>query len=437
LIGFHELGDVGRLVVALLAFVSFAVLFLPALRPHALTPTRVMIVCALLTIVAVVTPVRASRDVWSYTSYGRMLSVHGASPFTHVPADFRHDPFLHLVGIGWRHTGSVYGPSWAALSAVTTALAGSSELANRLFFQGIEAVALAVALGIIWRQKRDPVAVAFLGLNPAVIAVVNGGHNDLLVGLTLLAGAVLIADRRPRSAVAVLAFGALIKLVLILPIGALLVYAWYRRGARSALQVFASCGVLVLGAYALAGGTTALGPLLHASGQHSRSSIWQLPMRLFLHPVSIEGHDAATTIGTVALLVIMALSVLVIVGIASTSMRSMRFDAQAAVITGATALVFLLGASYVLPWYVAWGLPLLALVWNSRVAVVAAAQSALIALAYVMPAVSNRGVFEVFAVAIVPTLTLCALVYISVSARRGLLARPIRRPAMLRELAVR
>ena len=40
---------------------------------------------------------QSSNDVWSYTMYGRMVSVHAASPYQHVPADFPTDPFEHLV----------------------------------------------------------------------------------------------------------------------------------------------------------------------------------------------------------------------------------------------------------------------------------------------------------------------------------------------------
>jgi hypothetical protein len=425
LVGYHALGPAGRIAIALVAFGSFGAVFLPATRPYALTPRRVMLTCGVLIAVAVLTPVRGSHDLWSYANYGRILSADHASPFTHVPADFPHDPLLHLVAHGWRHTGSVYGPGFVALAAAGSSLTGSSVLANRLLFQGLEAAALALALGVVWRRTRDPAAVALLGLNPAVLAAVNGGHNDILVGLALLGGTVLIADRRPNGGGVALALGALVKLVLLLPIAALLIWAWHQRGARAALRAGATCGAVIVGAYLLAGGTAAFGPLLHASGQRSRSSIWQLPTRLLLHPMSIQGPGVASVIGSIALLTIAVVATEVVTGAVRTRFSTvLPRDARAAVIAGATTLVFLFGASYVLPWYSAWSLPLLALGWRTRVAAVAAAQSVLVALAYLVP-IGAAGLFDVYAKAVVPVCSLCLLVYIVASARRGRLADPI------------
>ena len=56
-------------------------------------------------------------------------------------------------------------------------------------------------------------AVAFLAVNPVtVIAVVNGGHNDALIGLALIGGVLLVAAKRPAWAGAVMALGVLVKI---------------------------------------------------------------------------------------------------------------------------------------------------------------------------------------------------------------------------------
>ena len=52
--------------------------------------------------VAVITPPRTSNDLWSYVMYGRTVSVHSASPYDHVPADFPSDPFTERVSRIWR-----------------------------------------------------------------------------------------------------------------------------------------------------------------------------------------------------------------------------------------------------------------------------------------------------------------------------------------------
>src|SRR5439155_22873304 len=74
-------------------------------------------------------------------------------------------------------------------------------------------------------------------------------------------------------------------------------------------------------------------------------------------------------------------------------------SASAAWLACAVLLAFLLLGQYVLPWYVAWELPALALVWRSRLAMLAAAQAALLGLAYV-PVRGTGGVWRSYYAAI-------------------------------------
>ncbi len=73
--------------------------------------------------ISVAAPPRNSHDLWSYVMYGRMVSAHHLSPYSHVPIDFLHDPLLGRVATGWRHTSSVYGPLFTGVSAALTRVA--------------------------------------------------------------------------------------------------------------------------------------------------------------------------------------------------------------------------------------------------------------------------------------------------------------------------
>ena len=363
LAGYAVLGASGRFATGAVAFGAFGVLFLPAIRVSTLTPRRVVIAAGVLVAVAVVVTPRGSGDVWSYVMYGRMLVVHGASPFTHGPAAFPRDPFTHLVARSWRHTPSVYGPGFVALAGAGTGVAGHSMLLNRLYFQAVEAAALAGALALVWRRTRDPVALAVLGLNPTVLAVVNGGHNDLVVGLALLAGVLLVLDRRWAWGGVLLAVAASIKLVVVLPIAAVVLWVWRRQGRRGALHVAAACGAVLVLAYTVAGGLPALHPLLHARRQHDQMSIWQLPRELLRS--SLLGPVISTAaLGSIAVLA----GFVVLTALRRRPSSASGFDLEPVVLVGATALVFFLAASFVLPWYSAWALPALAFAWRSRMA---------------------------------------------------------------------
>ena len=424
IVGYDALGPGARVGAAVLAFSSFGALFSSPIRECSLTKRRVLIVGAMLVAIALITPPRGSHDIWSYAAYGRLVSTHHASPFTHAPADYPHDPMLHLVARGWRHTGSVYGPGFVALSAAGTAVTGSSELATRLFFQVLEAVALGGALLIIWRRSRDPVALAFIALNPALIVVVNGGHNDVVVGLALLAGTLLLADGHPRAAGLALAAGALIKLVLLLPLAALLIWAWRRRGRRVAVEAGVTAGIMLVTAYALSGGTEALGPLVHASKQHSRSSLWQIATP-WVAALGAQRHSLYRIVGAAAIVLVVAIVVFVVVQMTRREVaRAPSTSSTSLIVAGTATLVFLLAGAYILPWYSAWSLPVFALVWYSRVAVLAAGQAALISVGYAAPLVFGA-VFSTYGQDVLPVVLASALTYLVWSAWHGRLELPI------------
>ena len=168
---------------------------------------------------AVVIPPRGSNDVWSYAAYGRMVSVHDASPYNHVPADFRGHALYREVSPVWRHRGSVYGPVFVGFAAAGTFVAGDSPTATRLFFQMSMAAAVVIALALVWRRTRSTAAV-WLGLHPLFgAALVNGGHIDALVGLAVLvsamqaalalgAASVVVTDVNPHRATLARELGA-------------------------------------------------------------------------------------------------------------------------------------------------------------------------------------------------------------------------------------
>src|SRR5438552_752658 len=134
---------------------------------------------------------------------------------------------------GWRPYGTVYGPVFTLASAQGMKAAGDSALRARLFFQLLAALAVAAAMALVWRRTRDAGAVAFVGLNPVLaVGVVNGGHNDVLVGLAVLAGVLVAMDDRPAMAGLLLGTGALVKVVVVLPVLAL---AWRSRLSMLAL----------------------------------------------------------------------------------------------------------------------------------------------------------------------------------------------------------
>jgi hypothetical protein len=312
-------------------------------RRPSLTLRSVVIAIAVVLGAAITIVPHESGDIWSYTIYGRMVAVHHASPYRHLPDEYQNDPMFGYVTPTWRHTGSVYGPAFNALSAGVAPVIGDSAVRARLVYQILAAASVVGALVLVWRRTRSVAALAWLGLHPLIgVYVVNSGRNDALIGLAIL-GAALLMERGKSGAAGFLSgVGAAIKATGLLAGAGLGIWTWRRRRYRQAVTLAATTAVVVVGAYAAAGGAVALGPLEHASAQISRGSIWGLPPRLGLPSVS-------TTIAMVVTTAVVAVCLY----------RQTDDDAAQAAIAGPAA--FLLATPYALPGYLAWVLPTAAL----------------------------------------------------------------------------
>ncbi len=345
--------------------------------------TVVLVLSAGLLALAASAPPTESHDVWSYVMYGRIPAVHHGDPYLHPPSAYRDDPFRLHVDPVWRHARSVYGPVFVAMAAGTVKLAGDSPTRARVLFQAQAAVAIALCLLIIDRVTRgDPRALAFIGLNQlVVVTTVNNAHNDAFIGLAALA-AVVIAKRRPVFAGALLGLAALIKVAALLPAGVLALWLYRKGMRRAAVLLGGAAGAVTALGYAAAG-TAAVQVLGSARERMNRGSLWY-PVREVLtnlrtgnHPTAVALHDARDTIGprlsTLSTVAVLALALLI----------AYRARRDAPVVVAAAVIAYTVLGAYILPWYMVWGLPLLALAWHTRMAVLAVALDFVLELAYV------------------------------------------------------
>jgi hypothetical protein len=376
----HRFAAIGRAGLLTLAFVALGLAVAVGRWRRALGMRTVLVVTVGLLVVAVAYWPRDSTDIWSYASYGRMVSHYGASPYRHVPIEYSNDPAMRRVRPIWQNTASVYGPLWNSISAGVVAFAGTDGYSTRILFQTLAALSVFLAALLIARRTRAPAAVALIGLNPLVIFdVVNGGHNDALVGLAILAGVVLATRDRFVMAAVVIALGALVKLVVLLGLAALLVWIWRRRGLRpAAISAAVGGGVVAMG-YALSGGLDALKPLRDARLQMSHNSVWLLAgsdgrTRLFGLDRPTLTTDFLRPIATVSIIAVLAFAAILV--------ASRLRDRTPALVVGSAIVAYLLASMYVLPWYAAWALPVLVLEWRSGLTRLVLAQSALYLVTY-------------------------------------------------------
>jgi hypothetical protein len=408
-----------EIVLLILAFAVLGVMVAAELRRPRLGRRAVLVVGGGLLVLAVVVPPLQSNDVWSYAVYGRMVSEYHVSPYRHAPADFPDDPVAAWSSDFWRDSPSVYGPLFTGVSAVGMEVAGTSRLRTRLVFQGLAALAVLGSLILVDRRLKDAMAVAFLAVNPiTVIAVVNGGHNDALIGLALLGGVLLVAAKRPAWAGAAMALGVLVKVAALLPVAAVGVWIWRRRGIRPAFAFGASVVGVGLVGLILAGGPVVARPLREAALRFTNGSVWAAPRRWLASALTGPGRNAVEAtrlsgriLSTVAIVSAVALTVLVI--------RSVRRPGVAQVV-GVAVLAYMLLGAYVLPWYLAWSLPAVALTWRWPLAWLAVAQAGILQLTTVTGAPGQSRAFQHSVYGFwLPVLEAIAIVVLVVTSVRG------------------
>jgi alpha-1,6-mannosyltransferase len=314
-----------------------------------------------------------STDLFSYQMYGRLGALNGLNPYLVGPHAAAADPLYGYVGFRWTHTPTVYGPLFTALSY---GLAPLSIAASAFTYKGLAVVAVLLTLWLVWRIAQDRgadprPAVALVGLNPLLFLYgAGGGHNDLLMLLPLVAGIGLALRRRPTAGGAMMVSAAAIKLVGGLPLlFALADGGRHGRAARRGMlwgAGVAAAGFGAFGAVLFGGGMLHLPTTLgQAQGQTGGRSV----------PALIAGGlGLSSARGAVAL-------VLGVVGAAACAWlltRVWRGRLEWVTAAGWAAAAVLLTTSWLVPWYVAWLLPLAGLAADRRLWRVSIALSALI-----------------------------------------------------------
>lgn len=330
-------------------------------RSERLSPKAVLMCVAALAALMLLAPPLLSTDVFSYGAYGRMGALYGANPYLHGPYAISLDPFYPFIGAKWVNTPSVYGPLFTALSYL---LAPLSIAASVLAYKAIAALSSVAIVAFVWNAARwrgvDPVkAAALVGLNPLlVIYGVGGGHNDLLMLAASVAGVYALVQRRNRAAGGLLAAGAWIKVTgaLLVPFALVGEPGKRLRGRREILigVVAASAAVGVLSAILFGTGPLHLPATI---AQNQRDGDWHSIPGFIANVVGLPtvGH----VVGILLACAFAAVCVWLLIRVRRGQLDWLDGTAWA-------TLAMLVTAGSLLPWYVAWLLPLAALSRDQR-----------------------------------------------------------------------
>ncbi len=362
-----RLGLAALVVAFVLMFVSYVV----AMRAvHRLSARAVLASIVALHALVLLAPPLFSSDVFSYVAYGRMGVLHDANPYLQGPSALPLVALHPLIGAQWISTPTVYGPLFTALSYL---LVPFDIAANALAYKAVAALSSLVLIAVIWRAARlrglDSVkAVALVGLNPVIVFFgVGGGHNDLMMLAILAAGLYVLLLQRERSSGVLIVLAAAVKLT------AGLVLPFALAGRHGSAGGGAAGRRLLIGFGAGAVAIAALGYALFGTGPlHVFGTLQGIQSQGGAH--SIFGF-LATALGLGAIVgpagAVLTAAFAAIVAWLLWRVSTGRLDW----ITGAgwATAALLVTTQFLVPWYVAWLLPLAALSSDRRLLFVALA----------------------------------------------------------------
>ncbi|HWC86738.1 MAG TPA: polyprenol phosphomannose-dependent alpha 1,6 mannosyltransferase MptB [Solirubrobacteraceae bacterium] len=321
-----------------------------------------------------------SHDVYSYMAQGEILHL-GLNPYHSAPevlARLGHPHLLATVSPFWRTTTSPYGPLFLGLASVITAAVGSHLIAGVLALRGLEIAALALLAVFVPRLARalrtDPARATWLAvISPLVLLeLIAAGHNDaLMIGL-LVAGVTLAVERRPLLGVAVCALAATIKLPAVAGI-AFIAVAWAREefdqagrgrnGTRAAARALALSAALTAAVLAAVSVATGLGASwvtsavlstpgkVHLAITPMTAAGWSFAALLHLLGIGANTRGIESALGVVALILTGVLALVLL--------RRARADNLVSAL-GTLLLVSVFAGPATWPWYLTWGLTLVA-----------------------------------------------------------------------------
>jgi hypothetical protein len=161
----------------------------------------------------------------------------------------------------------------------------------------------------------------------------------------------------------------------------LIAWLFFRDDKRKALTVGLTTAGFVVAGYLLAGGLPALRPLHNTAMFVSRHSAWYAAERWITSMLAQDGWTRARAADYAAHL-IPVLGLIVVVVIALLVAGGRLRDHGPEPVVAAALTVYVLASPYVLPWYAAPLIPLLAMRWRSRTTWLVLSYSALLFLAY-------------------------------------------------------
>jgi hypothetical protein len=333
-----------------------------------------------------------SRDVFSYAAQGEMMS-HHINPYHYGPGTIGAGQFVNPVDSLWLNTPAPYGPLFLMVDGWFATLSGHNAQVTVLFLRLLSVVGVGLIAYCVPKLAkaygRDPGSAFVLAvLNPlTLLALVGGVHNDaIMVGL-LVAGITAAKLKHPVWGVILCTLAAAIKV----PAAIGIVYvAWDWAGPgvgwRERVRPLQKAAAVSLAVMTTLSVVTGLGWGWVANlGTPGTVRSWMAPATAVGLVISGAFHVVGVGVGLGGVLTVTrALGLLAAVAVALYCLKhSERLGLLRAL--GISLLMFVILGPVVQPWYLTWGLVLMAPVVVGRL------RTLVLALSIVTPFIGLTG----------------------------------------------
>jgi alpha-1,6-mannosyltransferase len=308
-----------------------------------------------------------SRDVYSYAAQGEMVS-HHMNPYLYGPFQLGNNSFTAPVDSLWGNAPAPYGPLFLQLDGLFARITFHNDLATivllrLLAFGGVLLMAACVPRLARLYHRDGAELFTLMILNPVtVLHLIGGAHNDALMLGLLLAGLVAAKEKRPIVGVVLCALATAIKAPAAIGI---LYVGWTWLGphlpARDRIRPVLTAALIGAGVLEFFAFVSGLGwgwiSILDTPGA-VRS--WTAPTTFIALVLSAIAHFFHIGVGLGGLLTLTRFVGFAAAAVAGVWLliNSDRIGTLKAL--GLTLLLFVALGPVVQPWYLSWGLILLA-----------------------------------------------------------------------------
>jgi alpha-1,6-mannosyltransferase len=324
----------------------------------------------------IVAPPLFSRDVFSYAAQGEMTARH-ISPYLYGPFTLGQDinAYTNPVDPLWGNTPAPYGPGFLSIDGFIDKVSFHHELWTVVGLRILEVLAvILIGYGVVMLAKglhRDPgEAFVLAAMNPLVLlTLIGGAHNDALMTGFLVLGIALAVKRHPVWALFFVAVATSIKAPAAIGL-AFVAWNWHGPHAtfKERVRPFVIGGVV---AAAVLGVTTWIAGFGFGWVDNLLSNgtvrSWAAPatgagmaITNILHAVGAHGVELAKTLSVTRFLGLVTAVLFTLWLLWHSEQRGWVRS------LGLAMLLFVVLGPVVQPWYLAWGLVILAASYQGR-----------------------------------------------------------------------